>query len=32
MVGRLDKSSDAEFEFNLVGAGQGDPGLDFKKN
>ena len=32
MVGRLDKSSDAEFEFILVGAAQGDPGLDFKKN
>lgn len=31
MVGRVEKMSDAEFQFLWVGAGQGEPGLDFRK-
>lgn len=32
MVGRVEKVSDTEFQFVWVGAGQGEPGLDFKKS
>jgi tetratricopeptide (TPR) repeat protein len=31
MVGRVEKVSDTEFQFVWVGAGQGEPGLDFRK-
>lgn len=32
MVGRLEKQADDQFQFQLVGSGQEDPGLVFKKN
>lgn len=32
MVGRLEKQGDDQFQFQMVGSGQDDPGLVFKKN